>query len=603
MMYQERRVKVSNTLSVLIAIAMLAVCKVASAGATLAFNYPNGFAGSSSAINLAGHAALSGSVIELTTTAQGHSAGAAWYVQQQNISSFTTDFTFSISSSAANGMTFCVQNSNASTQNPQYQEYGDIATADANGMGYGGYAPSINPLGTAIYNSIAIAFGPQPQNNSGNSLISTSLTALYLEGAPFNPMAPQQDMLPFGVNLASGHTMAAHVVYDGTILTMVIKDTTTLAQARFQWPVNIPVMMAGSGIPAKGTGSSNLAWVGFTGSIVSGANQNLYTWDFYEGYNTRLATPTFSLASGQYSGAQTVTLTGPAGASIYYTTNGLLPTSASTLYTGPISVPANAVIQAVAIQSGFTDSYVGASTYEINTPNVINFPGGFASGDGVALSGSAALSGSQIQLTNTNSQGLEAGAAWFGVPVNIGTFSTAFTLDFTNANANGMTFSIQNQSQGSAYVANSVISGGPDALGASQSGMGYAGIMASVALAFDLYNVPNSVGLYTNGATPTGSQIATGLSFGSGHPFNVSLSYNGTTLSMTMTDTVTKASFSKSWAINIPTTVGGNTAYVGFTGATGGLFANQDVSSWTYSTSTSTVSPAVPAAPTNLRVQ
>jgi hypothetical protein len=51
---------------------------------------------------------------------------------------------------------------------------------------------------------------------------------------------------------------------------------------------------------------------------------------------------------------------------------------------------------------------------------------------------------------------------------------------------------------------------------------------------------------------------------------------------MTITDTKTSASFSKSWAINIPSTVGGNTAYVGFTAGTGGLTAQQSVTAWTY---------------------
>jgi hypothetical protein len=531
-----------------------------------------------------------------------HAVGAAWYATQQDITSFTTDFTFSQENSTAIGMTFAVQNTTTAVETDAWgPHWGVNASADANGMGYGAYTPPINPLGIAVYNSIAIAFDPQGQMEYGN-LKGQSLTALYLDGAPYNPMIPEQDLAPFGINLPSGHTMSAHVVYDGTILTMVLKDTTTQAQARFQWPVNIPVMLAGAGFPPVGTGKSNLGWVGFTGSVTSGSNQNVYSWDFYEGYNTRLATPTFSLASGQYSGTQTVTIAAPAGASIYYTTNGLLPTSASTPYTGPISVSTNAAIQAVAIQSGFTDSYIGSATYQINTPNVINFPSGF-SGAGVALSGSAKLSGSQIQLTDTTYQGLESGAAWFAVPVNVATFSTAFTVQFTNVLGNGMTFCIQNESQGTAYAANSLITGGPGSLGADQSGLGYGGIMSSVALAFDLYTNPNSVGLYTNGAFPTGSQTGTGLSFASGHPFNVSVTYNGTTLAMTMTDTVTKAAFSKSWAINIPSTVGGNTAYVGFTGATGWVVANQYVSSWTYATTNAVASLAVPAAPTNLSVQ
>ncbi len=58
--------------------------------------------------------------------------------------------------------------------------------------------------------------------------------------------------------------------------------------------------------------------------------------------------------------------------------------------------------------------------------------------------------------------------------------------------------------------------------------------------------------------------------------------YNGTTLTMTITDTVTNATFTTSWAINIPATVGGNTAFVGFTAGTGGQTATQEIITWTY---------------------
>jgi hypothetical protein len=60
------------------------------------------------------------------------------------------------------------------------------------------------------------------------------------------------------------------------------------------------------------------------------------------------------------------------------------------------------------------------------------------------------------------------------------------------------------------------------------------------------------------------------------------VSYNGTTLTMVLTDMVTNKTFTLSQAINIPATVGGNTAYVGFTAGTGGLSASQNIVSWTY---------------------
>ena len=60
------------------------------------------------------------------------------------------------------------------------------------------------------------------------------------------------------------------------------------------------------------------------------------------------------------------------------------------------------------------------------------------------------------------------------------------------------------------------------------------------------------------------------------------ITYNGTTLTMKLTDVVTNKSFTLSKAINIPATVGASTAYVGFTGGTGGLSASQKIISWTY---------------------
>jgi hypothetical protein len=78
---------------------------------------------------------------------------------------------------------------------------------------------------------------------------------------------------------------------------------------------------------------------------------------------------------------------------------------------------------------------------------------------------------------------------------------------------------------------------------------------------------------------------------------NVQLSYNGTTLSLSITDASTSAKFTTSWTVNIPTTVGSTTALVGFTGGTGGTTSIQDVLSWTYNAGSNT---NPPPAPTNL---
>ena len=48
------------------------------------------------------------------------------------------------------------------------------------------------------------------------------------------------------------------------------------------------------------------------------------------------------------------------------------------------------------------------------------------------------------------------------------------------------------------------------------------------------------------------------------------LTYNGATLTVVITDTVTNATATQTYTVNIPAIVGGETAYVGFTGGSGG---------------------------------
>jgi hypothetical protein len=206
--------------------------------------------------------------------------------------------------------------------------------------------------------------------------------------------------------------------------------------------------------------------------------------------------------------------------------------------------------------------------------SVINFDKGFAGASGLQLNGSATISGSRLRLTDGGK--FEAASAFFETPVSVQSFVTDFTFQLTDPSADGLTFTLQNNS--------------PSVLGDFGGALGYAPIGASVAIKFDLHNNAgegiNSTGLYLSGAEPTYpgniDLTGTGIDLHSGHIFNGYLSYDGTNLILTINDLQTKAAFTRFLPINIPSVVGGNTAYAGFTAGTGAETATQEILSWGY---------------------
>jgi len=81
------------------------------------------------------------------------------------------------------------------------------------------------------------------------------------------------------------------------------------------------------------------------------------------------ATPVFTPPGGSYSATQSVTITDATrGAAIYYTLDGTTPTTASKVYSVPISVAATETIKAIAAAPGYANSAVGTAVYTITTP-------------------------------------------------------------------------------------------------------------------------------------------------------------------------------------------------------------------------------------------
>ena len=87
----------------------------------------------------------------------------------------------------------------------------------------------------------------------------------------------------------------------------------------------------------------------------------------------RLVAPAFSPAPGTYATGQAVTITAAAGATIYYTLDGSLPTLGSAQYSGPLNVGASTTIKAMAVQSGSLSSTVATGTFTISSTTQITY--------------------------------------------------------------------------------------------------------------------------------------------------------------------------------------------------------------------------------------
>jgi hypothetical protein len=208
----------------------------------------------------------------------------------------------------------------------------------------------------------------------------------------------------------------------------------------------------------------------------------------------------------------------------------------------------------------------------------ITFDNGFTNPSIMRLVGRASFNGSTLRLTHSELN--EASGAYYTNPMYIDSFSTTFTYQAINAKANGFTFAIQGDS--------------PVALGSGAGNLGYAGINKSVAVLFKFYDKPpatptsttptpptNVIGMGTNGQLPS-STTPLPVPLYSGHLLKIDIQYKNKKLDVIVTDAASKTSDKQSYTVNIPSIVGSDMAYIGFTGGTGSLTATQDIVSWHY---------------------
>jgi hypothetical protein len=161
-----------------------------------------------------------------------------------------------------------------------------------------------------------------------------------------------------------------------------------------------------------------------------------------------------------------------------------------------------------------------------------------------------------IELTNGED---EMRSIFANAPQNVSQFTASFTYQVTGSSTNfvnpGATFVLENDPRGASAV------------GTPFWHDGFQGIAKSVGITFDLNS--NTTGLFTDGALGSGGTNVSPVNLLSGDPINILLTYSGSTLSESLFDTTTSASFQTTQLVltSIPTTIGGSTAFVGLAAA------------------------------------
>ena len=203
---------------------------------------------------------------------------------------------------------------------------------------------------------------------------------------------------------------------------------------------------------------------------------------------------------------------------------------------------------------------------EIALPQYDNF----SSVAGLNFNGSARSLGSSVELTPNEID--QAGSVFFENALTLNSdasFQSAFSFTFEGdtGGADGLTFAIQADPDGSS------------AIGSSGGSLGYDGIANSVAIEFDTYQNgafdlnDNHVSIISESTVSALQTVTSPFDLNNGTRYYAWVDYNGVSdsLSVYLSESATKPELALAKTTVDLETVVGDSAYFGFTGGTGGL--------------------------------
>jgi hypothetical protein len=305
------------------------------------------------------------------------------------------------------------------------------------------------PVGTLYTGPISVASTQTLYAVAGTSqfigLPSAQVSGAYVIGTPtaatptFSPAAGTYTS-PQSVTIAC--TTPSNTIYyttDGS--------TPTTGSTVYMTPVSV-----GSSLTMRAICTAP----GYSTSAVGSAAYTL---------NLTAATPTFNPVAGTYPSAQSVVIASTtAGATICYTTDGTTPAAATpgtcsrgNTYSGAVSVATSLTMQAIATESGYTNSAVASAVYTISPPvaNTPTFtpPGGpYTSPQTVTLASASPSGAATICYTTDGSTptaptpGTCGHGATYSTPITVSVSETimaiATEVGFVNSSVGSATYVI-----------------------------------------------------------------------------------------------------------------------------------------------------------------
>jgi hypothetical protein len=343
---------------------------------------------------------LSGNTIVLQPTGTDHAPNNVNFVAGVNVQAFTTTFRFvpdnwnlgfylenaTVNAGAGPHPPYTLAQSftsGAGCEGAFYQAFGGTPPNNIFALNFDNgnlYANSGNPASPTWYSNVQVYQQLQSPCLPGDGTEPYFYPSSKISTSPV-PMGSSATTF----RTSTVHTYSATIIYTGTTVVLNMYDVTAGGTCSpvtsgscftYTWQnINIPTLVDGT-----------TAIAGFGGSTNSAASNNLLLDSWVYTVLSAAATPTLSPTAGTYGSTQTVTISdSSSGSVICYNTTGAPSTNGQsgctngTLYSGTISVPKGETIYAVAGGSGYGDSVVASSAYNItgsaSTP-VFNQPGG-----------------------------------------------------------------------------------------------------------------------------------------------------------------------------------------------------------------------------------